>query len=201
MTQTLARPLLIVAGLFVCFRGYPVFRFGLGFTAFLVGAYAVSTRHALFAPDPAWLALAGVAAAGLFLAVLVLAIYRVGIFLLGVCAGILAAIKQRQHIPAYGFDRGLTLVVAGIMGGLLPRMAERLAFTAGTVAVRGLMIGSAAIPQADGLIPLGARAPNLGDLPANSLFLGTWATLTMLEFAVQLGLSHHRGHTDSTARL
>jgi len=53
MTPALARLLLAVAGLFVCFRGYSVFRFGLGFTAFLVGSYAASTRYSLFPPDPA----------------------------------------------------------------------------------------------------------------------------------------------------
>jgi len=74
VTPALARLLLAVAGLFVCFRGYSAFRFGLGVTAFLVGAYAAGTRYALLPPDPPWLAPVIVAAAGFILAFLVLAI-------------------------------------------------------------------------------------------------------------------------------
>lgn len=200
MTPALARLLLAVAGLFVCFRGYSAFRFGLGFTAFLVGAYAASTRYALFPSDPPWLAPAAVAAAGFVLALLVLALYRVGVFLLGASAGVLAALALPQFLPADAGTRVIALIAAGIVGGLLSRLVERLALSLATAVVGGLMTSSAIFRPATDPIPFGGHVPNAGDLPMDRFFLGTWAVLAVLGLVVQLGLTRHRGRPDGSPR-
>jgi hypothetical protein len=200
VTPALARLLLAVAGLFVCFRGYSAFRFGLGVTAFLVGAYAATTRYALLPPDPPWLAPVIVAAAGFILAFLVLALYRVGVFLLGASAGVLTALALPQFLPADPGTRALALLAAGIVGGLLSSLVERLALTLVTAVVGGLMISSAVFRPAGDAFPFGSHIPNVGALPADRLFLGTWAVLAVLGLVVQFGLTRRRGHPDGSPR-
>ena len=193
MTPALARALLALAGVFVCFRGYSAFRFGLGVTAFLVGAYAAATRYALLPADPPWLAPAAVAAAGFLLALLVMAVYRVGVFLLGASAGVLAALAMPQFLPADPGTRTLVLLAAGIAGGLLSRLVERLALTFATAVVGGLMISSAVFQPAGGLVLPGGRVPDVGTLPRDRLFLGTWAVLAVLGLVAQFGWTRPRG--------
>jgi hypothetical protein len=197
VTPAVARLLLAVAGLFVCFRGYSAFRFGLGVTAFLVGAYAAGTRYALLPPDPPWLAPVIVAAAGFILAFLILALYRVGVFLLGATAGVLAALALPQFLPADPGTRALALIAAGIVGGLLSRLVERVALTIATAVVGGLMISSAVFRPAGDAIPLGSHVPNVSGIPADRLFLGTWAVLAVLGLVVQLGLTRRRGQANA----
>jgi len=198
VTPDLARLLLGAAGLFVCFRGYSAFRLGLGVTAFLVGAYAASTRYALLPPNPPWLAPVAVAAAGLLLALLVLAIYRVGVFLLGASAGVLAALALPQFLPADPGTRALVLVAAAVAGGLLSRLVERLALTLATAVVGGLMVASALFRPAGDAFPSGGHLPDAGALPADRLFLGTWAVLAVLGLVVQFRISRRRGKADPT---
>jgi peptidoglycan/LPS O-acetylase OafA/YrhL len=62
--------LVALAGLFVCFRGYRAFKFGLVLTAFLIGAHVALLRVDLLPPDPEWLRPVGVVVAGLLAAVL-----------------------------------------------------------------------------------------------------------------------------------
>lgn len=199
VTTGLARLLLAVAGLFVCFRGYSAFHFGLGVTAFLVGAYAATTQYASLPPDPSWLALAAIAAAGFVLALLVLALYRVGVFLLGAIAGVLAALALPQLLPVAPGTRDLVLLAAAIVGGILSSLLERLALTVVTSIVGGLMISSA-IFRPGGAIPLDGHIPNVGVLWADRLFLGTWAAFAVLGLVVQFGLPRRRRHPEGSPR-
>ena len=199
VTPALARLLLAVAGLFVCFRGYSAFHFGLGVTAFLVGAYAAATQYASLPPDPSWLALAMIAASGVILAFLVLALYRVGVFLLGATAGVLAALALAQSLPPDPGTRALVLLAAGIVGGLLSSLIERLALTIVTAVVGGLMVSSA-IFRTGGAISIGSHALRIGALPADRIFVGTWAALAALGLVVQFGLTRRRGRPDGSTR-
>jgi hypothetical protein len=199
MTPTLARLLLAVAGLFVCLRGYSAFHFGLGVTAFLVGVYAATTQFALLPPDPPWLALAAVVAVGFILALLVLALYRVGVFLLGAIAGVLAALALEQFLPTDAGTRALVLLAAGVVGGLLSSLVERLALTIVTAVVGGLMITSA-IFRPGGATSFGSHIPHVSSFPADPIFLGSWAVLALLGLVVQFGLTRRRRASDGSTR-
>ena len=199
MTPALARLLLAFAGLFVCFRGYSAFHFGLGVTAFLVGAYAAATQYALLPADPSWLALATIGATGLILALLVLALYRVGVFLLGAIAGVLAALALAPFLPIDPAARALVLLGAAIAGGLLSSLVERLALTVVTAVVGGLMIASA-IFRPGGALSIGSHIPDVNALPADRIFLGSWALLAVLGLAVQFGLPRRRGLSGGSSR-
>ncbi len=194
MTPLAWRLLLLFGGLFVCFRGYSTFRFALGFTSFLVGAYGVVSHHALLPPEPAWLAPVLALVAGILAAVLVLAAYRIGVFLLGAASFILIALEFPAALPVEPSRRLLVLCLIGVAGGLLSRFVERAVVSAATALLGALMVVSAAVGTGNTSLP---AIRTVGDLPADSLFLGAWVGLAVFGFLSQLRVGRPVPHRET----
>ncbi len=142
MNLATATPWLVaLAGLFVCFRGYRAFKFGLVLTAFLIGAHVALLRVDLLPADPEWLRPVGVVVAGLLAAVLVGVAWRLGVMLLGM-VGLTALVLNAPNLPTDPGTRFLILAAAALAGALLARFLERVTLTLLTAAYGAFMVVS-----------------------------------------------------------
>lgn len=188
MNLATATPWLVaLAGLFVCFRGYRAFKFGLVLTAFLIGAHVALLRVDLLPADPEWLRPVGVVVAGLLAAVLVGVAWRLGVMLLGM-VGLTALVLAAPNLTEDPGTRFLILAAAALLGALLARFLERVTLTLLTAAYGAFMFVSGVSGH---LQKLSARPADAWEHLAQGpvVWFAVWLLLTAAGAVAQ-----HRSH-------
>ena len=114
-------------GFVICFAGYKMFKFVLGFVGFVVGASFVGVVGGIFAGEVGLIV--GVLIGGIIGAVIAISQYLIGIFLLGFLAG--SSIMAMLGIGVTGKldDPGVGIIslIIGIIGGIVALKIQKLA--------------------------------------------------------------------------
>jgi hypothetical protein len=111
---TPAAVILTIGGLLACFAGYRLFRFVLGLTGFVVGAYATSQ---IMGPSHPWTLVLAAIVGGFAGALLMIAAYFIGVGLVG--AGLAAlGLNLLWHAAMHHEPPTVVLVVVCVLGAL-----------------------------------------------------------------------------------
>lgn len=181
---------IVVLGLVYCFFGYPLLRFLLSLTGFLI-AGTVAAVLAGWVSQGNLLAM-GVSAllGGLCGAMALAFLYRAGVFLLGfVCAMLLGFSLFFSHDASYG---PVFTIFAGIIGGTLALFVERPVMKLATAAIGGWMVAAAGLLL---LASRGAVDPQLKEQltpNATMILVGVWFALTLFGGAFQFSMGRKK---------
>jgi hypothetical protein len=176
----------VLLGLVYCFFGYPLLRFLLALTGFLI-AGAVAAALAGWLSHGNVLAMAGGLLLGGLCGAMALAfLYRAGVFLLGfVCAMLLAFSMFFSHDASYG---PVFTIFAGLFGGTLALFVERPVMKLATAGIGGWLAAVAGMLL---VVGRGAGDPALKEqLTPNAtlILLGVWFFLTLFGAAFQFSM-------------
>jgi len=182
---------LVGVGLVYCFLGYPIFRFVLGLTGFLIAGGTAAAIIGWFSQGH-MLAMVG---AGLFGgicgAMALVFLYRAGVFLIGLLGTALLLVATMVDNPqAWG---PLVIVVLGLLGGAMALILERPVMKLATAAIGGWVT---AVSGMFLLVHHGTLDKGLKEQltpHATILLVCAWGALTLFGAVFQFTLKSRKG--------
>lgn len=177
---------LVLLGLVYCFFGYPLLRFLLALTGFLIAGAVAAVLAGWLSHGNLLAMLAALMLGGLCGAMALAFLYRAGVFLLGfVCAMLLGFSLFFSHDASYG---PVFTVFAGLLGGTIALFVERPVMKLATAGIGGWLAAAA------GMLLVAQRGMTATTLKeqltphASMILLGVWFFLTLFGGAFQFSM-------------
>jgi len=181
---------LLVLGLIYCFVGYPILRFVLALTGFVIAGTVAALLGGWFSQGNLFAMGAGLILGGICGAMALAFLYRAGVFLVGFAAALIMGLTLFfGHDASYG---PVMTVGCALLGGVMALLLERPVMKLATAAIGGWLTSVAGLLLlVNGGVVDKAVQQQLSP-HATWIMLGSWFFLTLFGAAFQFSMGSRR---------